>query len=89
MKKLKKTSKLKKALVTEDPLDGDMSEFMRKNIKNFRRVRFEFAPKNKSVTIRISEQLLNAIKQKAEDAGLDYQKYIRIKLEHSIFDDAA
>jgi predicted DNA binding CopG/RHH family protein len=89
MKKLKKPSKLKKDLSSDDPLDGDMSDFMRKNMKNFRRVRFEFAPKDKSVTIRMSEQLLNAIKKKAEVAGLDYQKYIRIKLEHSILDDAA
>ena len=51
--------------------------------------RFEFEPKDKSVTIRISAGLLNAIKKKAEKAGVDYQKYIRMKLEHSIFDDAA
>jgi len=66
-----------------------MSEFMRKNFKNARLVRFEFTRKDKSVTIRISEGLLKAIKKKAEEAGMNYQKFIRVKLEHSIFDDAA
>ncbi len=89
MKKSKKPLKIKTDLSGDDPLDGDMSEFIRKNIKNARLVRFEFEPKAKSVTIRISEGLLNAIKKKAKEAGVDYQKYIRMKLEHSIFDDAA
>lgn len=89
MKKSKKPLKIKTDLSGDDPLDGDMSEFIRKNIKNARIVRFEFEPKDKSVTIRISEGLLNAIKKKAKEAGVDYQKYIRMKLEHSIFDDAA
>ena len=86
MKKLNKVSKTKKK-VDDDPLAGDMSEFM-KNTK-WQRVRFEFKPKNKAVTIRMSEELLNELKKRAEKLGLDYQKYIRMKLEHSIFDDAA
>ncbi|MEI7441763.1 MAG: CopG family antitoxin [bacterium] len=89
MKKSKKPLKIKKDLRGDDPLDGDMSEFMRKNFKNARLVRFEFTRKDKSVTIRISEGLLKAIKKKAEEAGMNYQKFIRVKLEHSIFDDAA
>ncbi len=89
MKKSKKPLKVRKDLSGDDPLDGDMSEFMRKNMKNARLVRFEFTKKDKSVTIRMSEGLLNLIKKKAEEAGMDYQKYIRVKLEHSIFDDAA
>ncbi len=62
---------------------------MWKNRKNFRWVKYEFEPKDKSVTIRISKSLLELLKKKAKEAGVDYQKYIRMKLEHSIFDDAA
>lgn len=88
MKKLKKVSKKsKRAGIEDDPFTGDMSEFI-KNTK-WQRVRFEFKPKNKAVTIRMSEELLNELKKRAEKLGLDYQKYIRMKLEHSIFDDAA
>jgi predicted DNA binding CopG/RHH family protein len=89
MKKSKKPLKVRKDLSGDDPLDGDMSEFLWKNRKKARWVRFEFTPKDKSVTIRMSEALLNAIKKKAEEAGMDYQKFIRMQLEHSIHDDAA
>lgn len=66
-----------------------IAEFIWKKRKSFRWVKYEFEPKDKSFTIRISKRLLELLKKKAEEAGVDYQKYIRMKLEHSIFDDAA
>jgi predicted DNA binding CopG/RHH family protein len=79
-----KKSKKKKA--ERDPLAGDLSEFIREG--NWRKVRFEFKPKNKTITLRISEDLLDAIKQKAESEGLDYQKWIRNSLEESLHKSA-
>jgi predicted DNA binding CopG/RHH family protein len=43
-------------------------------IQNGRRVRFDFKPKNKAVTIRMSEELLNELKKRAEKLGLGLPK---------------
>lgn len=72
----------------DDPLEHDMSEFI-KNATGWQMVKFEFKPKNKTVTIRMNENLLKALKKKAKEKGLDYQKFIRMKLIEAIDDDAA
>ena len=77
MKKSKKNSKRER-----DPLAGDLSKFIAEG--NWKKVRFEFKPKNKTITLRISEELLNSIKERAEHEGLDYQKWIRNSLEESL-----
>ena len=65
-----------------DPLDGDLSNLLFQG--EWQRVRFELRPKNKTVTIRISEELLDAVKDRAKESGIDYQKFIRIALEHIV-----
>ena len=77
MKNSKKVSKKK-----IDPLDKDLSSLFDK--KGWKKVRFVLRPKNKSITIRISEEMLEAIKAKAEDEGLDYQKWIRSSIEDTL-----
>jgi predicted DNA binding CopG/RHH family protein len=77
MKNSKKVSKKK-----TDSLDKDLSSLFDK--KGWKKVCFELKPKNKSITIRISEEMLEAIKAKAEDEGLDYQKWIRISIEDAL-----
>ncbi|HLG19300.1 MAG TPA: CopG family antitoxin [Bdellovibrionota bacterium] len=47
-------------------------------------VRFELEAKNKTITIRLSERLLHALKKRAHAAGLDYQKFIRLALERFV-----
>jgi predicted DNA binding CopG/RHH family protein len=47
-------------------------------------VHFELEPKNKTITIRLSERLLQALKRKAQASGLDYQKFIRLALERFV-----
>lgn len=47
-------------------------------------IRFEFQPKNKTVTFRMSEKLLEAVKKHAQSRGITYQKYIRLVLERQI-----
>lgn len=77
MKNSKKSSNKK-----NDPLEKDLSSLFEE--KRWKKVRFELKPKNKSITIRISEEMLEAIKAKAHDEGLDYQKWIRSSIEDAL-----
>jgi predicted DNA binding CopG/RHH family protein len=72
----------KKLASNVDLLDRDLSSLLEKG--DWRRVKFEFKPKNKTITLRISEELLKALKDNAKKNGLDYQKFIRIALEKLI-----
>lgn len=81
---MKRTKKAKKN--EKDPLAGDLSHLF--DELEWKKVRFEFKPKNKTITLRISEELLDAIKEKAEREGLDYQKWIRNSLEESLHKSA-
>ena len=65
-----------------NPLDRDMSELLKTG--EWKAVRFELEPKNKTITIRLSERLLSALKRKARASGLDYQKFIRLALERYV-----
>ena len=47
-------------------------------------VRFEFQPKERSITMRLSEPLLEAIKEEAERSGIPYQRFIRQTLENAV-----
>ncbi len=76
MKSSKKPSKNK------DPLKRDLTSLF--DLPGWKKVNFELKPKNKTVTLRMSEDLLEAIKEKAELEGLDYQKWIRNSLEESL-----
>ena len=80
MKSSKKVSK--KRVNPVDPLDGDLSGLLQSDA--WQRVRFELQPKNKTITIRMSEELLEAVKEQAEKSGLDYQKFIRLTLERVV-----
>lgn len=73
---------LKKRLEEIDPLARDLSDLLGKG--EWQRVKFELRPKNRTVTIRMSEELLEAVKERAKESGLDYQKFIRIALERLV-----
>lgn len=75
-KKLQKISTDKEA---EDILNKDLSEYLNKD--NFKQTTFEFAPKDKSVTIRISDPLLNSVQDVAKKQGVPYQRIIRKAIE--------
>jgi predicted DNA binding CopG/RHH family protein len=47
-------------------------------------VQFEFKPKDRSINIRLSEDLLSAVRQKAEKQGIPYQRFIRQVLERAV-----
>jgi predicted DNA binding CopG/RHH family protein len=77
-----KKAVLKKQNPKNDPLSGDLSQLFDK--KGWKKIKFELMPKDKSITLRLSEDMLNAIKARAEGEGLDYQKWIRSSLEDAL-----
>lgn len=77
MKILKKTTKK-----INDPLKKDLSHLFSKS--SWKKMSFELKAKNKSITLRLNEDLLEAIKSKAQEEGVDYQKWIRASLEEAL-----
>lgn len=47
-------------------------------------VRFEIKKKEKSINLRLSEELFDAVKKRAAHVGLPYQRFIRLMLEKAI-----
>ena len=80
--KKKKLKKLKTNRATEKLLSQDLSPYI--HSENFKPMQFELKPKNQTVTIRMSEELLKALKNKSRKQGIHYQKLIRQALEKSL-----
>lgn len=47
-------------------------------------MRFEFQPKDRSITMRLSESLFEAIREEADRSGMPYQRFIRKALEEAV-----
>ena len=56
-------------------LEGDLSEYL--TLENFRPVQAKAARKDKSINLRISERLLDAVRKEADSQGVPYQRFIR------------
>jgi predicted DNA binding CopG/RHH family protein len=78
----KKLPAFKSDKEAENFLDRDLSDYI--SAENFAPFQFEFRPKQKSVNLRISEELLNAVRFVAHRQGIPYQRYIRQTLEASL-----
>lgn len=78
----KKVPRFKTDREAERFLDRDLTDYL--NLKNFTSVTFELLPKTKQVNLRFSEPLLNAVRQRAEQEGISYQKFIRRAVEGSL-----
>jgi len=63
-------------------LEKDLSEYI--GAENLAPFQFEFRPKRKSINLRISEELLAAIRTDAHRRGIPYQRYIRQTLETAV-----
>jgi predicted DNA binding CopG/RHH family protein len=67
--------------------DRDVKKVMKKDLsdyfssENFKLTSFEFAPKDKSITLRVSGNLLDAVQSAAKRRGVNYQKLIREAIE--------
>jgi predicted DNA binding CopG/RHH family protein len=66
----------------EDFVDtADLSEF---DLSGGQVVRFELKRKDKPVTLRLPSELLEAVRARAERAGMPYQRFIRLALERAL-----
>jgi predicted DNA binding CopG/RHH family protein len=62
---------------------ADLSDY---DLSGARLVRFEMKPKNKSINLRLPDQLFKAVRTKASKIGMPYQRFIRLALEQAVHD---
>lgn len=65
----------------EDFLDQDLSDL---DFSQFKPVHFEMRKKDKQINLRLPEDMLIAVKARAEDLGVPYQRLIRQAIEDSL-----
>ena len=75
----KRLPKMKSDKAVKDFMKKDLSEYL--SPENFVKTSFEFSPKDKSITLRVSSDLLEAVQDVAKKRRLPYQKIIREALE--------
>lgn len=75
----KRIPKFKSDQDAEDFLNQDLTDYISR--ENFIESPFEFAPKDKSITFRVSDKLLKAVQREAKKRGVNYQKLIREAIE--------
>jgi predicted DNA binding CopG/RHH family protein len=63
-------------------LEQDLSDYI--TPENFKPARFEFLPKTRQVNLRFSEALLDAVRERARQEGITYQRYIRQAVERAL-----
>ena len=64
----------------------DKADLSRYDLSGAQTVRFEMKRKDKSINLRLPEELYDAVRQRATHAGLPYQRFIRLALENAIAD---
>jgi predicted DNA binding CopG/RHH family protein len=60
---------------------ADLTQF---DLSDMQSVRFEFQPKSERINMRLPRSLLDAVKAKASEAGVPYQRFIRHALETAV-----
>ena len=60
---------------------ADLSQY---DLSGAKLVRFEIKRKDKSINLRLSEELFDAVRARAARAGLPYQRFIRLTLEQAL-----
>jgi predicted DNA binding CopG/RHH family protein len=60
---------------------ADLSQY---DLSGAQLVRFEIKRKDKSINLRLSEELYDAVRERAARAGLPYQRFIRLTLEQAL-----
>jgi predicted DNA binding CopG/RHH family protein len=82
MKKLKQLPILTSDEEAEDFVaNSDLTEY---DLSGFKRVHFELRPKTDRVNMRFPKQLLDAVRAKADEEGIPYQRYIRRAVEEAL-----
>ena len=83
MKNKLKNSKKSKIEKIDDPLAGDLTDFILDG--EWQVAKFELREKkDKVLSLRLSNKLLTELKKQAKAMGLDTQKFVRIILENTI-----
>jgi predicted DNA binding CopG/RHH family protein len=81
----KKFPLLKTDQEAEAFLEQDLTDYLHAgNFKPANLMGFEFKPKEKSLNLRISNELLDAVRKNAKHEGIPYQRYIRQALERAV-----
>jgi predicted DNA binding CopG/RHH family protein len=62
----------------------DKADLSRYDLSGARLVRFEIKRKDKSINLRLSEDLYDAVRERAARVGLPYQRFIRLALEQAV-----
>lgn len=75
----KRLPKMKSDRAAKTLMSKDLSAYL--SPENFKLTSFEFAPKDKSITLRVSHDLLGAVQTAAKKRGINYQKLIREAIE--------
>jgi predicted DNA binding CopG/RHH family protein len=79
---MKKLPELKTDNDAEDFIDtADLTEY---DLSTLVPMKFEFQKKERSITLRLSDPLLEAIKQEATRSNMPYQRFIRQTLENAV-----
>ena len=78
----KKSPALKSDKEAENFLAQDLSDYI--SAENLAPYPFEYRPTQKSVNLRISEELLSAVRAAAQRHGIPYQRYICQALETAL-----
>ena len=60
---------------------ADLTEY---DLSDMVPMRFELRPKDKSVSLRLPEKLLTAVRSRAKRVGVPYQRFIRMALEQAV-----
>lgn len=79
--KLRKVPHFKTDEEAEAFLEQDLSDL---DFSQFKPMHFEIRPKEKSINLRLSEGLLEAVRKNAKREGVPYQRFIRLALERAV-----
>jgi predicted DNA binding CopG/RHH family protein len=60
---------------------ADLSKY---DLSGAKLVRFELKRKDKSINLRLSDDLLAAVRKRARREGVPYQRFIRLTLERAV-----
>jgi len=61
--------------------EADLTDY---DLSGFKPVQFEFDRKTAKINMRLPEKLLDAVKTKASERGIPYQRWIRETLERAV-----
>jgi predicted DNA binding CopG/RHH family protein len=62
----------------------DRADLSRYDLSGAQLMRFEIKRKDKSINLRLSEELFDAVRERAARVGVPYQRFIRLALEQAL-----